>query len=267
MTPQLMQAIKLLQLSNLDLAAYVEGELEKNPAARARRRRRAGRDRRRGRKPVDAEFDGGERGARARSVPRRPDRRKPGDQPQRDRRAARHRSRKRISRRRRAEPAQRAGADAPAAPSDWASVGSGGREDGDYNLEAFVSAAPTLADHLAEQLVAGDRRSGPADDRAVPDRHGRRGRLPHRRSRVGGREARRAAGRSRSGARTSCRRFDPPGVCARNLTECLAIQLKEQQPLRSGDGRRWSAASICSPSAISPRCGASAASATRTSPR
>ena len=31
MTPQLMQAIKLLQLSNLDLAAYVEGELERNP--------------------------------------------------------------------------------------------------------------------------------------------------------------------------------------------------------------------------------------------
>ncbi len=31
MTPQLMQAIKLLQLSNLDLLAYVEEELEKNP--------------------------------------------------------------------------------------------------------------------------------------------------------------------------------------------------------------------------------------------
>ena len=31
MTPQLMQAIKLLQLSNVDLAAYVEGELEQNP--------------------------------------------------------------------------------------------------------------------------------------------------------------------------------------------------------------------------------------------
>src|SRR5205809_2898376 len=31
MTPQLMQAIKLLQLSNLDLAAYVDDELEKNP--------------------------------------------------------------------------------------------------------------------------------------------------------------------------------------------------------------------------------------------
>ena len=31
MTPQLMQAIKLLQLSNLELASYVDGELERNP--------------------------------------------------------------------------------------------------------------------------------------------------------------------------------------------------------------------------------------------
>ena len=31
MTPQLQQAIKLLQLSNTDLSEFVEGELEKNP--------------------------------------------------------------------------------------------------------------------------------------------------------------------------------------------------------------------------------------------
>src|SRR6185295_4056514 len=31
MTPQLMQAIKLLQLSSLDLAAYVDNEVETNP--------------------------------------------------------------------------------------------------------------------------------------------------------------------------------------------------------------------------------------------
>ncbi|MDP2657790.1 MAG: hypothetical protein Q8O78_05170, partial [Candidatus Deferrimicrobium sp.] len=31
MTPQLQQAIKLLQLSNMELEAYVEGELERNP--------------------------------------------------------------------------------------------------------------------------------------------------------------------------------------------------------------------------------------------
>ena len=42
MTPQLMQAIKLLQLSNLDLAAYVEDELERNPLLERAARRRAG---------------------------------------------------------------------------------------------------------------------------------------------------------------------------------------------------------------------------------
>ena len=31
MTPQLQQAIKLLQLSNLELNEFVEGELERNP--------------------------------------------------------------------------------------------------------------------------------------------------------------------------------------------------------------------------------------------
>src|SRR4051794_1842128 len=31
MTPQLLQAIKLLQLSNLELSAFVEEELERNP--------------------------------------------------------------------------------------------------------------------------------------------------------------------------------------------------------------------------------------------
>ena len=31
MTPQLMQAIKLLQLSNLELTTYVDGEVERNP--------------------------------------------------------------------------------------------------------------------------------------------------------------------------------------------------------------------------------------------
>ena len=49
--------------------------------------------------------------------------------------------------------APRAAAEQPAAYSEWAGVGGGGREDGDYNLEAFVSAELTLADHLAEQLA------------------------------------------------------------------------------------------------------------------
>ena len=52
MTPQLQQAIKLLQLSNLELAAYIEGELEQNPLLErddrpAEPRRRPSRRRRR----------------------------------------------------------------------------------------------------------------------------------------------------------------------------------------------------------------------------
>ncbi|MEM6490349.1 MAG: RNA polymerase sigma-54 factor, partial [Pseudomonadota bacterium] len=35
MTPQLQQAIKLLQLSNAELAAYIEGEIERNPLLEA----------------------------------------------------------------------------------------------------------------------------------------------------------------------------------------------------------------------------------------
>ncbi len=50
MTPQLMQAIKLLQLSSLDLAAYVEAELEKNPLLE-----RASDDEARRRRPREAE--------------------------------------------------------------------------------------------------------------------------------------------------------------------------------------------------------------------
>ena len=42
---------------------------------------------------------------------------------------------------------------------------SGGREDGDYNLEAFVSAETTLADGSARATCARDCRSGAAHDR------------------------------------------------------------------------------------------------------
>ena len=46
--------------------------------------------------------------------------------------------------------------------------------------------------------------------------------------------------------------FDPPGVCARDLAECLAIQLKEHNRFDPAMAA-WSRISICWPSAISPR--------------
>src|SRR5205085_11260625 len=115
----------------------------------------------------------------------------------------------------------------PAAYSEWAGVGAGGREDGNYNLEAFLSAEATLADHLGEQLAL-----------AIPD--------PVRRM-IGRHlidlvdEAGYLTGdldgvAERLGAPLSeieavlaiLQTFDPPGVCARNLTECLALQLRER---------------------------------------
>ena len=220
MTPQLMQAIKLLQLSNLDLAAYVEGELERNPLLeRVGEGQAAGRGR--GGDAPASEPPTARAGAPigpATAVETQPQRHASAtgadleNVPPDDADAA-------SARRRRG---------AAAGYSEWARHRQRRRDDGDYNLEAFVSAETTLADHLAEQLALAVADPARPHDRAVPHRSGRRGRLSQRRSGDGRREARRAARpRSRPCSR-SCRGFDPPGVCARNLTECLAIQLKER---------------------------------------
>ena len=59
MTPQLMQAIKLLQLSNLDLVAYVDAELERNPLLeRAKATAASGAAGEREQAPVDGEAAG-----------------------------------------------------------------------------------------------------------------------------------------------------------------------------------------------------------------
>src|ERR1019366_9285978 len=116
MTPQLMQAIKLLQLSSLDLAAYVEAELEKNPLlerANDDDEAPAGAGEPEGSASESAESaesgEGGEKSAR----PERP----------------------------------------PPAYSEWSGAGTRGSEDSAYNLEAFVTAEITLSAHLAEQMA------------------------------------------------------------------------------------------------------------------
>src|SRR6266550_4432518 len=216
MTPQLMQAIKLLQLSNLDLAAYVEGELEKNPllertsdgpgevtpagegaAGEASDGSGAAREGEwkadvNGSAAIEDSFDTGIENVF-------PD----------------------------AEAPPRPAQNEPAAYSEWAGVGSGGREDGDYNLEAFVSAEATLADHLGEQLALAI--ADPA--RRMIGRH-----LIDLVDEAGYLTGDLAAVAERLGAPPTeieavlavLQGFDPPGVCARNLSECLAIQLKER---------------------------------------
>ena len=57
MTPQLQQAIKLLQLSNMDLAAYVEGELETNPMLERDDQPQTGREEARDAEPAAPDMD------------------------------------------------------------------------------------------------------------------------------------------------------------------------------------------------------------------
>src|SRR6266511_4032295 len=115
MTPQLMQAIKLLQLSNLDLATYVEGELpELSPQPGVA-------------DWVQASREGNE-------PPQQPtldvDEVPPAD-----------------------SAASRSDSEDPIGYSEWAGIGAGGRDNSDYNLEAFLPVETTLADHLAQQLA------------------------------------------------------------------------------------------------------------------
>jgi RNA polymerase sigma-54 factor len=216
MTPQLMQAIKLLQLSSLDLAAYVDTELERNPLLE-----RAGDDdpASPGAEP-EATSDRGEEAAAADWI---------GEELETSRSAMEQGLGTELE-----NVFPDDGGEKPAAPeapppaySEWSGSGASTAEDGDYNLEAFVSAEITLAAHLAEQMAlaisAPSRRmigqylidmvdeagyltgdlASVADKLGVP--------LPEVEAVLG-----------------ILQTLDPPGVCARNLTECLAIQLKER---------------------------------------
>ena len=257
MTPQLMQAIKLLQLSSLDLAAYVEGELERNPlleradedspAAAAEANEPAG---------EGDEDGGGDSGGQA-------------DWNDDDLETSRSAMEQGLGTElENVFPEDSAAkAEVPEAPppaySEWTGSGSASTGD-DYNLEAFVSAETTLADHLAEQLAL-----------AVPDPVNRMiGRyLLDMVDEAGYLSGDLAAVAEKLGAPLAAveavlaelQKFDPPGVCARNLTECLAIQLKDRN--RFDPAMRALVEHLdCWPSAIWLGCAGYAALPTRISP-
>jgi RNA polymerase sigma-54 factor len=213
MTPQLMQAIKLLQLSNLDLTAYVEGELERNPLLE---------------RPSEGPGEAGAAGEGQAQAN--------GEAPEGDWKADPNGAAaiedsfdtgiENVFPDADGVPARPAPSE-PASYSEWASVGSGGREDGDYNLEAFVSAETTLADHLAEQLALtiadpARRMIGRHMVDLVDESGYLTGDLAEVAEKLGAPPAEIEA------VLAIIQTFDPPGVCARNLSECLAIQLKER---------------------------------------
>jgi RNA polymerase sigma-54 factor len=217
MTPQLMQAIKLLQLSNLDLAAYVEGELERNPLLERSgegegegERKAAERAAPPARQAPAADWGEGSRDGNGNAPAERPAA-ELDDVPPADTDAA----------------SSRSNGETPGAYSEWAGAGSGGRDSSDYNLEAFVSVETTLCDHLAEQLalaVASPARRmiGQYLIDLVDEAGYLGGDLSLVAERLGTSQAEVEA------VLAILQGFDPPGVCARNLNECLALQLKER---------------------------------------
>ena len=212
MTPQPMQAIKLLQLSNLDLTAYVDNELERNPLLERTAETEAEAERR--------ATDGAVTEAPAEEWAERPvdaSRQRPRA-PARCQRAGRRR-------RRRRQPAT--SSEAPLGYSEWGSTPAARSSDDDYNLEAFASAERTLSDHLAEQSALAitdpaQRMIGQYLIDMVDEAGYLTGDLATVAEKLGTSVAEVEA------VLTVLQTFDPVGICARSLTECLAIQLKER---------------------------------------
>jgi RNA polymerase sigma-54 factor len=234
MTPQLMQAIKLLQLSSLDLTAYVEAELEKNPLLD--RDDEGLPESASGAVDTRSEADGesGERGGR--------------DQMSGDATALGADSPGDLTEAASADMSQltpAVDADLGEALDESASNGQiGGAEQSQigpgsvegrggsfeangFGIEDFASAEPTLHDALAEQLamtplVAADRLIATALIEAVDDAGYLQTDLDALAARLGTERAFIEA------VLEQLQTFEPTGVFARNLAECLALQLHER---------------------------------------
>jgi RNA polymerase sigma-54 factor len=238
MTPQLMQAIKLLQLSNLDLSAFVEEELERNPlldrASDSHEPPVTGEQTPEGADFSDGNPDSADAGGTdyAEAAGTAED----GFQAAQDDWMSRDLgSRTEIEQtldtgldnvfsEEPAETAARAAQDA--APTTYTEWGGGASSDEDYNLEAFVAAEETLAGHLAQQLAVAF--TAPAQrmiGQYLIDLVDDAGYLPPDLGQVAERLG--ATPEDVDAVLAVLQKFDPPGICARNLSECLAIQLRE----------------------------------------
>lgn len=207
MTPQLQQAIKLLQLSNLELTTYVEQELERNPLlerdeATPAEPERPVEDKAAPNEALDTALTR-EDFSRAEDMDAGRDDLYPDEAP------------------------PRGESDSSQPLADWSTVrSSGGRIEGDEDgLENLLGSSLSLKDHLLEQLAIAafdpERRLICLSLIDCVDEAGYlRGDLPE------------IAGRLGSSLDTVedvlgvLQGFDPPGVAARDLSECLAIQLR-----------------------------------------
>jgi RNA polymerase sigma-54 factor len=202
MTPQLQQAIKLLQLSNLELAEFVEAEIERNPLLEREDAEAADAPESAGAEDAIA-FDDNPSGAAEQSLDADIDSLHP----------------------------DLAGADrldAGAAPlQDWSQAGSGKSFDDLPELEETLTGALSLADHLDAQLAAAgvtpaERMIGAALIDAVDEWGYFRGDTLEVAMTLGCAEA------DVVRVLDIMKGFEPVGVMARDLAECLTLQLKDR---------------------------------------
>jgi len=219
-TPQLQQAIKLLQLSNLELEAFVDAELEKNPLL-ARDEREDARQPERATEadPVSDRFDDAPGGAAEADLDARHDDlyadAAPGDRATGDAGDA-------------AQVATQGSTDGEAGGSlDWSKASRSGSFDTDgEGFEGALTREKTLAEFLEDQsAICGfnpaERAVAFALIGAVDDGGYLRTSTLEVAERLGCSEALVEAVLKR------CQGFEPTGVFARDVPECLRLQLQE----------------------------------------
>ena len=211
MTPQLQQAIKLLQLSNLELATYVEQELEKNPLLERDERDQG---------PIEERVADAAPASEGETLDvglAREDFSKADD----------------IDAAREDVHGEDFGSDRTAqqqSPSDWSNLRSSGPalgEDGESAIERTLAHDATLRDHLTDQLTIaaldGERRLIGASLIDVIDEAGYcRADLDEIATRLV------VPRQTVEEVLKVIQGFEPTGVGARDLAECLSLQLKEQ---------------------------------------
>ena len=229
MTPQLLQAIKLLQFSHLELAAFVQDELDRNPLLERADDRDTGPEA----APAIDRFAEAEQAREGAETQDWASSELAVDSGQ-------------LSAELGTDVSNAFDSDAPptpAAPSAdtaepglsadaWTggaggATGSGGGDGEAPNLEAYVAAKPTLAEHLTEQLNIAcadptDRLIGRSLIDSLDEAGYFREDLGETADRLG------AAPERVARVLATIQTFDPSGVGARDLAECLAIQLRER---------------------------------------
>ncbi len=214
MTPQLQQAIKLLQLSNIELAEFVEAEIERNPLLE---RGEAGDNDEYAREEVEPKTRDSELSLDDSSGLN--EAREAMDAPGEDLYESGTTSDS-------GETASQTSG--PSAQTDWSQAGSGGSFSGeDYDFEGSLSSEKSLHEHLHDQLaMSGLSQADQLIGARLVDETDEAGYC-----KADLEEIATALGADLGNVEAVlevCQGFEPTGVMARTVEECLGLQLKER---------------------------------------